>query len=372
MSKLGKILRESIAIDGPLPVETFMAVALGHPEFGYYMTRDPFGPSGDFVTAPEVSQMFGELVGLWAAEAWVALGSPERVSLVELGPGRGTLMADALRAARVAPAFFAALDVHLVETSPVLIEAQRRALARAGVSVTWHTAIEDVPEGPAIFIANEFFDAMPVRHYVKTPRGWCPRLVGLTETGALGFGVSSEPEHYLIADAPDGSVLELSPISHQIMNVIAQRIASQGCAALVIDYGHVETGLGETLQALKNHRSVDPLGEPGEADLTAHVDFAALTRSALAAGADVQGPVTQGEFLMRLGIEQRATALKSKATLEQARAIDQAFERLVTAETFVGPGGAKSLGMGALFKVLAVVPRATAPLPGFVREVPNV
>ncbi|MDO9429175.1 MAG: SAM-dependent methyltransferase [Methylobacterium sp.] len=372
MSKLAKILRESIVQDGPMPVETYMAVALGHPQFGYYTTRDPFGPAGDFVTAPEVSQMFGELIGIWAAEAWAALGSPGRVALIELGPGRGTLMADALRAARVVPAFRSAIHAHLVETSPVLIEAQRRVLAGSGVPATWHASLDDVPEGPAIIIANEFFDAMPVRHYVRTGGGWRQRLVGLTETGALGFGVSSEPEPYLMADAPEGAVLEISPISHQIMNVIAQRIAQHGCAALVIDYGHVETGFGETLQALKNHRSVDPLGEPGDIDLTAHVDFAALTRSAIAAGADVLGPATQGEFLIRLGLEQRATALKRSATLEQARAIDQAFERLVTSETFVGPGGVKSHGMGSLFKALAIVPRGSGVLPGFVRETPNV
>lgn len=372
MSKLATLLRESVLADGPMSLETYMAVALGHPQFGYYMTRDPFGPAGDFVTAPEISQMFGELIGIWAVEAWGALNGPSTVRLVELGPGRGTLMADFLRAARVAPAFFASLDLHLVETSPVLRDAQRRALTGCGVPVTWHDSVEDVPPGPVLVIANEFFDAMPVRHYVKTPKGWCPRLVGLTETGALGFGISSEPEPYLMAQAPDGAVLEISPISHQIMNTLSTRVAEQGGAILVIDYGHVETGLGETLQALKNHRAVDPLGEPGDIDLTAHVDFAALTRSALAAGADVQGPATQGEFLMRLGIEQRATALKARATLEQARAIDQAFERLVTAETFVGAGGTTSRGMGNLFKVLAVVPKGVGPLPGFQREAPHV
>jgi NADH dehydrogenase [ubiquinone] 1 alpha subcomplex assembly factor 7 len=362
MSPLGAILRESIAHDGPMPLDTFMAVALGHSRYGYYMTRDPFGVAGDFITAPEISQMFGELIGLWAAETWRLLGAPQRVHLVELGPGRGTLMRDALRAARVSNEFCAALDVHLVETSPVLTLAQKDCLAQAAVSVTWRTSIDSVPDGPAIFIANEFFDALPVRHYVKTKDGWRQRLVGLDAQGALAFGLAGETEALITAEAPDGSVLELSPVSQLLMTQIAARIAKGQSAALVVDYGHVETGFGETLQALKKHKRVNPLDEPGEADITAHVDFAALARAASGAGAQVLGPVTQGEFLLRLGIAQRAEALKRKATEEQARDIDLALARLAAERVGQAPG------MGRLFKALAIAPPGAPILPGFLRE----
>lgn len=362
MSPLGAILRESIAHDGPMALDTFMAVALGHSRHGYYMTRDPFGAAGDFITAPEISQMFGEMIGLWAAETWRMIGAPTRVHLVELGPGRGTLMRDALRAARVSNDFGAALEVHLVETSPVLAQAQKDQLAQAAVSVTWHTSIDSVPEGPAIFIANEFFDALPVRHYVKTQDGWRQRLVGLDAQGALAFGLSGEVEALITAEAPDGSVLELSPVSQLLMTQLAARMAQGQSAALVIDYGHVETGFGETLQALQKHQRVDPLHEPGEADLTAHVDFAALARAASGAGAQVLGPVTQGEFLMRLGIAQRAEALKRKATEDQARDIDLALARLVTERVGQAPG------MGRLFKALAITAPGAPILPGFLRE----
>jgi len=362
MSALGKILCESIAHDGPMPLDTFMAVALGHSRYGYYMTRDPFGAAGDFITAPEISQMFGELIGLWAAESWALLGAPSRVNLVELGPGRGTLMRDALRAARVSNEFCAALEVHLVETSPVLTQAQKEQLAQAPVPVTWHTSIDSVPEGPSIFIANEFFDALPVRHYVKTAEGWRQRLVGLDDQGALSFGLARETETLITAEAPDGAILELSPVSQLLMTQIARRMAQGQSAALVIDYGHVETGFGETLQALRQHRRVDPLAEPGEADLTAHVDFAALARAAIAAGAQPLGPVTQGEFLMRLGLAQRAQALKRKATEAQAQEIDLAMARLATERVGEAPG------MGHLFKALAIVPPGAPVLPGFLRN----
>ena len=362
MSELGRILRESIAHDGPMALDTFMAVSLGHARHGYYMTRDPFGAAGDFITAPEISQMFGELIGLWAAETWRMIGAPARVHLVELGPGRGTLMRDALRAARVSNEFSAALDVHLVETSPVLTQAQQASLAQAAVSVTWHTSLDNVPEGPAIFIANEFFDALPVRHYVKTAEGWRQRMVGLDSAGALAFGLAPDVEALISAEAPDGAVLELSPASQLLMTQMAKRIAQGASAALVIDYGHVETGFGETLQALQKHRRVDPLENPGEADLTAHVDFAALARAAAAAGAQPMGPVTQGEFLMRLGIAQRAEALKRKASEAQARDLDLAVARLATERVGDAPG------MGHLFKALAIAPPGTPLLPGFVRE----
>ena len=362
MTPLGRRLAAEIAATGPISVARYMAVCLGDPQHGYYTTRDPFGPLGDFVTAPEISQMFGELIGLWCAEVWLRMGSPATVRLVELGPGRGALMADALRAARALPPFRAALDVHLVETSPLLTKAQQASLAQAAVSVVWHTSLDSVPDGPAIIIANEFFDALPVRHYVRTREGWRQRFVGLNPRGELAFGLAPDIETLITAEAPEGSVLELSPTSQLMMTQMARRIAQGRSAALVIDYGHVETGFGETLQALKQHRRVDPLTDPGEADLTAHVDFAALARAAASAGAQPMGPVTQGEFLMRLGIAQRAEALKRKATDDQARDIDLALARLATERVGEAPG------MGRLFKALAVGPQGAPMLPGFVRE----
>jgi SAM-dependent MidA family methyltransferase len=361
MNELGRMIRDSIRHDGPMALDTFMAVALGHSRHGYYMTRDPFGRAGDFITAPEISQMFGELIGLWAAEVWSMLGEPARINLIELGPGRGTLMSDALRAARVSNGFCAAIEVHLVETSPVLRDAQQKILAQAQASVHWHTALDDVPEGPCLVIANEFFDALPVRHYMRAKDGWHQRVIGLDDKGELIFGLAPDSETLITADAPEGTLLELSPASQLMMNALAKRIAAGQSAALVIDYGHVETGFGETLQALKNHRPADVLASPGEADLTTHVDFAALSRAAIAAGADVQGPVTQGEFLMRLGIAQRAETLKRGATPEQAQAVDLALARLVTERVGAAPG------MGILFKALAIAPRGGPALPGFMR-----
>lgn len=349
-------LKRLIAHEGPLTVERYMALCLGHPRFGYYMTRDPFGARGDFVTAPEISQMFGELVGLWAAETWRLMGSPAPVRLVELGPGRGTLMADALRAARVLPGFREAIDLHLVETSPVLRERQRAALAAGGTAATWHDAVETLPPGPMLVVANEFFDALPVRHYQRTERGWCERLVGLDAEGRLAFGLAGEPEPALTQAAPPGTVLEVAAVSAAIMATLAGRLAASGGAMLAFDYGHVASGFGETLQALKEHVFVDPLAEPGEADLTVHVDFAALAGTALAAGAAVHGPLLQGDFLAALGIHQRAEALKRRASAEQAGAVDAALARLTDMS---------ERGMGRLFKAMAVAHPALPLLPGF-------
>lgn len=353
---LGAEIREIIAHDGPISIERYMSLALTHPTKGYYTTRDPFGAQGDFVTAPDMSQMFGELIGLWAAQVWGQIGSPASVQLVELGPGRGVLMADALRAAKAAPEFFAAIDVQLVEASDVLAEQQAERLRACGRPVTRRKTIEEVPPGPAIFIANEFFDALPVRHYVKTPEGWRERLVGLDGHGGLSFGLSGEVETYLKAQAPEGSILEVSAASQRLMTQIAARIVTQNGALLAIDYGYDHTGLGETLQAVKAHEFVDPLAEPGEADLTTHVDFAALARSALSTNAQAFGPVGQGDFLREIGMLQRAEALKSRATPEQREEIDAAVARLT---------GSGDNEMGTLFKVLAVTRRGIRDVPGF-------
>lgn len=352
---LARELKAAIAANGPITVEHYMALCLGHPRHGYYMTRDPLGLSGDFITAPEISQMFGELIGLWAAETWRMMGEPGRIRLVELGPGRGTLSRDMLRAAKALPAFHAAIDLHLVETSPVLRKLQAATLEASGFTPQWHDAFAQVPEGPAIVIANEFFDCLPVRQYVRAGAGWHERLIGLDAQGNLAFGLAPEPEAALNRDAPDGVLMEF-PASHLIaMREIAERVARDGGALLAIDYGHLRTGYGETLQAVKNHAFIGVLEAPGEADITVHVDFAALAQAALMAGAAVHGPVLQGDFLTRLGIHERAQALKTHAPVHAA-SIDAAASRLTDTE---------SRGMGQLFKAIAISDPALPPLPGF-------
>jgi SAM-dependent MidA family methyltransferase len=350
MTPLGRELAALIAAEGPISVERYMALCLGHPRHGYYMTRDPFGREGDFTTAPEISQMFGELLGLWAAEVWSCMGRPPRFALMELGPGRGTLMADALRALRILPECRDALSVHLVETSPVLRDAQRATLAASGAAPTWHDTIEDVPPGPAIILANEFLDALPVRQFVRTETGWHERMVGLAEN-RLAFGLFAEPEPSLALAGRPGDLVEVAEAALGLTRRIAGRLASQGGAALFVDYGHARSGLGETLQAVRSHAFVDPLAEPGEADLTSHVDFAAIARVAQAAGARAHGPVTQGAFLDALGIGARAAALGRNATPDGRAAIEAALARL----TGTGEGQ-----MGGLFKVLGVSHAALA------------
>lgn len=339
-----------IDAEGPISLERFMALAAMHPRFGYYRSQVPIGRGGDFVTAPEIHQMFGELIGLWAAEVWRAMGEPSTLRLVELGPGRGTLMADFLRASRVVAEFRAALDVHLVEISEKLAAEQRERLAQCGRPVTWHSSIEDLPAGPAIVIANEFFDALPIRHYVRTAQGWNERLVGLDVNGRLAFGLSSAPDAAIAAPAPAGSILEIGLAAQRAMRELAGHVAHDGGALLVIDYGYRGKRSGETLQAVKDHAHVDPLTAPGETDLTAHVDFAALARAAAAGGADVHGPVAQGIWLARLGIFERAARLKRSADSQQAAAIDAALARLAQPGPIKGPGAS----MAELFQVLCV------------------
>lgn len=350
MTPLEAEIRRIIAADGPIPVARYIALCLGHPQFGYYITRDPLGAAGDFITAPEVSQMFGELIGAWAATVWRQMGAPAAVNLVELGPGRGTLMADALRAARPLPDFLKAATVHLVETSPALRARQQAVLQSARAH--WHERIEDVPDGPAIVIANEFVDALAVDQLVRDRDGWHLRMVGLADD-RLAFMVSPDPVRRSIEDGgAAGAILELrhdAPVA-----LLARRLARHGGAALIIDYGHAETAPGDTLQALRGHQYADPLADPGEADLTTQVDFAALIRTAHREGAATHGPIGQGEFLRRLGIEARAARLKASATPQQAAGIDAALTRLTAAEE-----------MGTLFKVLGIADPKLGPLPGF-------
>ena len=356
MSALGDEIKALIAAEGPISVERYMELALTHPENGYYMGRDPFGAAGDFTTSPEISQMFGELLGLWAAETWVAMGRPNPVRVVELGPGRGTLMSDALRAARIVPDFRAALDVTLVEASTTLAEIQYETLLTSGAPIAWHPSLSEVPEGPMILIANEFLDALPVRQYVRSAGRWRERLVGLDSAGQLAFDIAREGEPYILAKADEGDILEVNPSAHRLMFELSTRLGRQRGVGLFIDYGHGVTSVGDTLQALRAHRMVDPLVDPGEADLTAHVDFAAMARSARAGGCAVYGPIDQGDFLRAIGIDARTRALADRAPPERVEEFELARQRLV----------GKSAGeMGALFKVMAVANRSLPPPPGF-------
>lgn len=360
---LAEHLRRRIAAEGPLPLDEFMADALAHPELGYYVTRDPLGVKGDFITAPEVSQMFGELLGLWAAVQWRALGMPNPIRLVELGPGRGTLMADALHAARLVPGFLEAVRVDFVEISPALRERQRDTMAaRArGVPVAWHDWIGDVPEGPAIVLANEFFDALPVRQFIRTPGGWRERLVDATADGRFVFVYSDVRQPLVppswddvLGDVPEDGVVEVSSASAAVAALIGERIARFGGAALIVDYGHAQSAPGDTLQAVRAHERDDPLAAPGEADLTAHVDFAALAHAGVRAGARALGPVAQGAFLRRLGIDARAATLMENAPPDVARDVKLAHHRLTSPEA-----------MGTLFQVVAFVHPDMPEPPGF-------
>ncbi len=318
------------------------------------MTRDPFGAQGDFTTAPEISQMFGELLGVWAAQLWQAMGAPPALRLIELGPGRGTLMADMLRATRVLPGFREALSVHLVEMSPVLREIQARTLSGQAEPI-WHDRLETALEGPVIVIANEFLDALPLDQFVMTEQGWRERLVGLDEQGDLCFGLSGA-EAGLALQAPLGSIFEQPRAALDCVSALSAHLASADGAALLIDYGSEASGFGDTLQAMKGHAFVPVLADPGEADLTVHVDFARMAQAGLKAGAAVNGPARQGDFLAALGLAERAEALSRRATPAQAQTLRDAVTRL----TAPGP-----TGMGGLFKCLALAHKDLPPLPGF-------
>jgi NADH dehydrogenase [ubiquinone] 1 alpha subcomplex assembly factor 7 len=349
-ARLLQKLRGLIRANGPMSVAEYMAHCLSDPEDGYYTTRDPFGAAGDFVTAPEVSQMFGEIAGAWLVDVWRRLGAPAPVNLVELGPGRGTLMADALRVARRAADFWGAAAIHLVETSPALRQRQAETLRQSGADVTWHTDFSDVPDGPILLVANEFFDALPIRQFVRLDE-WRERVVGLDPRDRLIFGIGPGVLECAVK-APHGSVLEVRPAADAVVAAIAARIATRGGAALIIDYGHAETAPGETFQAVRGHTFADPLAAPGVTDLTAHVDFGALARAARREGAAAHGPKPQGEFLTALGLMERAGRLGAGADSAGRAAIRAAVERLA------GPDQ-----MGTLFKVLALTPPGLVPPP---------
>ena len=343
---LEREIARMIEADGPMPVSRFMALCLGHPRLGYYMTRDPFGAKGDFVTAPEVSQMFGELMGVWAMTQWRAMGSPSSFQLVELGPGRGTLMMDLLRAARAMPGFIEAAQVRMIEMSPILMAAQKRALEKSGVDVSWASHLDEVPAGPMLLIANEFFDALPVVQIERTPDGFVERAVGLDAQGKLQLGlmpVAVTPPEYA-GEAAVGAIVELSPARADYARLIAARLVADPGAALIIDYGHEATAIGDTLQAVRRHQKVSTLERPGETDITSHVDFEALGAVMQDAGAQVHGVLTQQTLMARLGLQTRAEMLSVHASARERADIVAAVSRLA------GPHQ-----MGQLFKAMAVV-----------------
>lgn len=353
-------LKARIAREGPISVADYMEVCLTGAGAGYYASRQPIGASGDFITAPEVSQIFGELIGLWAVAVWQSMGEPKSVTVAELGPGRGTLMADALRAWRSVPAFNASVSVALIETSPALREAQHATLYDAEVPVKWYETLQDAPPGPLIVIANEFVDALPIRQLVWRGATWRERAVTIDRDGDFAFCEGREVLNDALRqladalDAPDGSILEVRPAAAALVSALAARSREAPLAALIVDYGHEETACGDTLQAVSRHAFADPLSAPGEVDLTAHVDFAALKDSASAHGLSVFGPMPQGEFLLKLGLEPRRERLCEQATPEQRQDIVSGTERLVDPQA-----------MGLLFKVLALASSGLAPPPPF-------
>ncbi len=348
-------LRQVIEVEGPIGLDRFMADALMHPQHGYYVTQMPFGSAGDFITAPDISQIFGELVGIWAADTWDRIGAPARVAVVELGPGRGTLMADAMRALKSVPQFADAIELHLVESSARLRAMQSRTIDRP---LTHHDDISTLPtDCPLIIIGNEFLDALPVKQYLKTASGWHERLVDLNRTqpepatpwAPLRFVLAdtklTQPGALLgqrVRGAALGAIVEKSPACESLVSDLARRIARQGGAALFIDYGPARSAVGDSVQAMQNHQYVSVFGAPGTADLTAHVDFEPLKHVAANGGAATFPITEQGQFLKALGIDARAGALIRKATPKGAQDVQTALRRLTHADQ-----------MGQLFKVLA-------------------
>lgn len=352
MTPLGDSLARRIALDGPMRLDHYMLDCLLNPDHGYYTTRDPLGRAGDFVTAPEISQMFGEMLGLCLAQVWIDQGRPAPFVLAELGPGRGTLMADLLRALKAVPGMAEAARVCLVEASPVLRAEQRRMVG----DVAWFDTVAGLPEGPLFLIANEFFDALPIRQFVRRGDGWAERQVGLQDgvlTPGLAPPVRLAALEDRLADTAEGDVVEICPPAPGIAAEVARRIARHGGAAVFVDYGHWRS-LGDTFQALKNHAPCDPFEAPGEADLTAHVAFEPLARAALAEGAAVSGMTAQGVLLERLGITARAQTLARGLAGDRLATHVAAHRRLTHPEE-----------MGQLFQTLAIFPSQAPPPPGF-------
>jgi NADH dehydrogenase [ubiquinone] 1 alpha subcomplex assembly factor 7 len=356
---LSRKIARRIRAEGPLSVAAFMAMALHDPEDGYYARRNPIGAEGDFVTAPEISQVFGELIGLWCVLMWQQLGQPDPIILVELGPGRGVLISDLLRAAAALPAFRGALCLHLVEVSTTLRAEQEKRLGQ--LSPVWVSRFEDLPEGPMLLVANEFLDALPIRQFVRGALHWAERMVALDGRNRFVFIDGPEdPLASLLVPAGlrervgQGGIVETCPAALGLAAALGARLARQPGAALFIDYGYFPSKPGPTLRALRRHRAVSALAAPGTADLSAHVDFAAFAEAAQAGGAVTYGPVPQRVLLTALGVAQRAAVLRARAPPNQRRTLDDGVERLLD------PGE-----MGTLFKAMALVSPGLPPPPGF-------
>lgn len=350
---LHDVILERIRQNGPLTISDYMTECLLHPNLGYYTGRDPLGQQGDFTTAPEISQIFGELIGLAMVQTWMDQGRPEQFTLAELGPGRGTLMADLLRATCGVPGFHDAAKIALVEVSPALRKVQAKALK--DYSATWYSAVDDLSQQPLFLIANEFFDALPIRQFLRDGGGWRERLVGERD-GTLAFGLGPQAPQVALTqrldDTRDGDLVELCPAAPPTMHAIAGRICDHGGAALIVDYGDWRS-LGDTLQAVRKHRHAQPLADPGLSDLTAHVDFETLAMAARGAGCAHSRLTAQGVFLERLGITARARALAQRREGPVLDDVIRAHRRLTHPED-----------MGNLFKVLGVFPAEGAPPPG--------
>jgi len=349
MTDLSAILMSQIARSGPISIAEFITQCLLHPEHGYYTTHQPIGAAGDFVTAPEISQMFGEMLGLCLAQTWLDQGAPAQFTLAELGPGRGTLMADILRATRGVAGFHKAANVVLVEASPSLRETQQKTLQ--GYDVTWAQNVTEFPTQPLFLVANEFFDCLPISQYIRTPEGWQEQMI-TAKDGALGFMLGRAAPVELFKDAPMGTVLETCPAVAAIITDIARIIATHGGVALVLDYGDLHP-LGDTLQAVQNHRKVDPLENCGASDLTAHVNFGALIKAANAF-TQTSAMIPQGVLLERLGMTARAQSLAAKL---QGTALENhitAHRRLTHPDE-----------MGQLFKALAITRKGARQPAGF-------
>jgi NADH dehydrogenase [ubiquinone] 1 alpha subcomplex assembly factor 7 len=359
-AQLAARLKERIAREGPISLHDYMEACLADREAGYYFTRQPIGRAGDFITGPEISQVFGELIGAWTAAVWQGMGAPPRATIAELGPGRGTLIADALRVFKTVPKLLDAATIALIETSPALRAAQRKTLRTAAARLQWFERTQDLPQGPLIVIANEFIDALPIRQFVRAGGVWRERAVGIGPDGVFAFcagknaGEDAFPAALRAMQPEDGAIAEIRPEAARLLEALAKRAKDAPVALLIVDYGHMESGFGDTLQAVRAHRYADPLADPGAADLTAHVDFAALKESASALGLAAYGPMPQGEFLLKLGLDARLERLCRDATAEQKAALVSGAARL-----------ADPRRMGVLFKVLALQSSGLAPPPPF-------
>ncbi len=342
---LEQLIKDKIAASGPISVAEYMELCLAHPQHGYYIKQDPFGSRGDFITAPEISQIFGELVGLWCVEMWAQLGGGP-MALVELGPGRGTLMQDALRATRHIEEFHASLSVHLIETSPILQTVQFHTLQNLHERIVWEERIEDLPDKPTLFIANEFFDALPIRQHVQTANGLRERRVGVDDAGALCFVMDGNGLSLAKGDSSikEGTIIESCQMGKAVIGKMADHIRQHRGAALIVDYGYLGDSHQDTLQAVKQHLYHPVLSEPGDADITAHVDFATLLEVAASHGVATHGPVEQGKFLVRLGAELRVERLLATADDEQAVQLISGIKRLIDPAQ-----------MGVLFKAIALL-----------------